>query len=479
MVVPSKLVTRPFRNPPTQKGRSPCKGDLILLRLWKMETNSAVTVDRHSNTESDEESAAHLCEQARRLWLSENSDEDDDDDTMKRVEQLYRRVWSREDSLDRADVVASCDDRKASKKPRVEASANSDNDAESCLRQQAGEKLALILLQSGRETEADQILTSLGYTCRLSSSVLNYDTATTVDTMGTGHATENKDIPCRIYDDFLSDAEQQMLQTVFLDPANCYWTDHSYTVEPPSPYFSYLIPLRSVISSDSGIAAFVSRLQNVLQPHFPVKNASYCEMWAHNRPHATGHQFHFDSDNEGCCTKDDNVIRNPICSCVVYLTDDNVGGPSVVTNQRLASRNLATAGWMCSATTGRMLAFDGKVLHGVVPGKAGVNKKLNADEEPAKNSRRRVSVMFAFWRKIRVRDAEAGAGAARPFPTQPLWAQQLRRTQLSSSSINGFSRTPISVQPNPLDHVYESTVNGKPWTRKMGLPDYEQIFQGF
>ena len=33
-----------------------------------------------------------------------------------------------------------------------------------------------------------------------------------------------------------------MLQSVFLDPQASYWTDHNYTVEPPSPYFSYLIP---------------------------------------------------------------------------------------------------------------------------------------------------------------------------------------------------------------------------------------------
>jgi hypothetical protein len=33
---------------------------------------------------------------------------------------------------------------------------------------------------------------------------------------------------------------------------------------------------------------------------FPeVKEAQYAEWWAHKRPYQSGHQFHFDTDNEG------------------------------------------------------------------------------------------------------------------------------------------------------------------------------------
>jgi hypothetical protein len=422
-----------------------------------METKSTSKCSRIT-TSDREESSASLCERARRVWLSGS-----DHASMKKVEGLYRRVWLRNESPPTNSAQVSSGDDPHFKKPRLEAASISKDDSD-CWRLQAGEKLALILLQSGRAQEADQILASLGYTCRLAASVLNYDTQMTVAAV-VPNDDDKKDIPCCVYDDFLSDAELQMLQTVFLDPANSYWTDHNYTVEPPSPYFSYLIPLRNGESMDGGVAAFVHRLQDFLKPHFPVQNYTYCEMWAHNRPHATGHQFHFDSDNEGCT----ETIRNPICSCVVYLTDD-AGGPSVVTNQRLASRNLATAGWICRAAKGRMVAFDGKVLHGVVPGKACIKQQ---NSEP--NSNRRVSVMFAFWRKIRVRDSESGPGAARPFPIQPLWAQQLRKPVES----NAISPTPIAGKPIPLDHVYESTLTGTPWTRKMGLPGYEQIFQGF
>ena len=183
--------------------------------------------------------------------------------------------------------------------------------------QQAGEKLALIYLQSGRPAQADQILQSLGFTCRLSQSILNYTYTTPALEAAAATATDNKDdvLPCAIFDNFLSHAEQTLLQSVFLDPAGSYWTDHNYTVEPPSPYFSYCLPLRrqrdgqerrfwrNRATGTPPARLFGCELSKPdLCPN--LGQAEYVELWAHNRPHATGHQFHFDSDNEGCCSTD-------------------------------------------------------------------------------------------------------------------------------------------------------------------------------
>ena len=62
-------------------------------------------------------------------------------------------------------------------------------------------------------------------------------------------------------------------------------------------YFSYQYPLRISIcprecraNSGSGVWARVEEM-------FPqVKRATIAEWWVHNRPHASGHQLHFDSD---------------------------------------------------------------------------------------------------------------------------------------------------------------------------------------
>ena len=404
------------------------------------------------------ETAQHVCTKARQLWL-----EASDEVTMSSVEQLYRSVWIGCSDINGENLHS--DSSPTAKKSKLDVESTYDVDH---WRQHAGEKLALILLQSARFAEANKILVSLGYTFRLADSILCYPTVADVRDTGT----LEEEAPCRIFDNFVEEHELSMLDAVFLNPNNCYWTDHNYSVEPPSPYFSYLIPLQktSETNLNSGIISLVSRLKNFLKSLYPVENASYCEMWAHNRPHATGHQFHFDSDNEGC-TK---TIRNPICSCVLYLTG-NIGGPSVITNQRLASQNLATAGWMSYPEVGRLLVFDGKFLHGVIPGKAHYSI---ADDLKADCRYRRVSVMFAFWTKIRVRDNSLICGAAKAFPEKALWAQPMHQP-ISHAKEAIFLRKPVVVLPLKINHVYVSTKNNKPWARGMGFPNYDNVFQGF
>lgn len=53
---------------------------------------------------------------------------------------------------------------------------------------------------------------------------------------------------------------------------------------------------------------------------------------------------------------------------VVYVTGD-VGGPTLVTTQRLASKKLADRGWIVHPRVNRVCMFDGGVLHGVIPGR--------------------------------------------------------------------------------------------------------------
>ena len=184
-----------------------------------------------------------------------------------------------------------------------------------------------------------------------------------------------------------------------------------------------------------------------------------------------GHQMHFDSDDEGR-----GGVRNPIVSTILYITADG-GGPSLVTNQRLDSTHLATKGWLSHPRHKRLVAFDGRVLHGVVPGK-GV---------PKTEGGRRVTLMFAFWKKIQVRN-ESTPGSARPFPfdsSKIEWAKSLMTScsllelESEDSSKGNDDDSPVQEQqPIELDSVYE-TLDGHPWRPKDGMLDYEQVFQGF
>jgi hypothetical protein len=399
--------------------------------------------------------------------------------TMAQVESMYRMV------LDRS--CCCC----IKKDPNNGCGSPADDDDSP--QRDAQEKLALILLQSGRHPEADTILASMNFTCRLSSQLFHYANAVSSRPLAKMAMKHNDDernhgknagCYCKVYDDFLHQEELQVLQTVFCDIHGSYWTDHFYSVEPPSPYYSYILPLHNSTMDEhhrgSLLYALIHRLQGLLLQGGPfpaLQTATCAEVWAHNRPHATGHQFHFDSDNEGCT----DVIRNPIVSCVLYLSpsssrmEDNnnntvgSGGPTVVTNQRLSSRGLASKAWIVPATkSNRLVAFDGKLLHGVVPGMSDTTTATN---------QRRVSLMVAFWKTIRVRQSPGSAACQWPTPGTRQWADTLMMMAAQPSSRNR-SREPCEVTPITISPVYETVPGGQPWSSRLGVPDYESMFQG-
>jgi len=370
-------------------------------------------------------SAVEICREARTLWL--------DNGNLETVETMYREAL----------LATKTIQTKEGKRKRVQALSKEDY-------QSAGERMALLLCQSGRAERAHAGLSSLGYSCRLASHVLDYPLIASKSYQRIAH----DHCPCRIYDNFLSETELQHLQSTFSDPSASYWVDHGYEVEPPSPYFSYLI-LQKDFENHGFIGKLMKKVHHHLRKDFKMLKATTCvEMWAHNRPHASGHQLHFDSDNEGR-----GGVRNPIISTILYLTGDS-GGPSLVTNQKLADTELASKGWLSHPKQARMVAFDGRVLHGVIPGKG-------------QGSDRRVTLMFAFWKNIKVRKGE-GPGAARPFPKSGKWTKMLQE----NVNVDTQALQVIAEEPIALDHVYEK-LDGKVWTQDMGLPDYDAVFQGF
>ena len=178
---------------------------------------------------------------------------------------------------------------------------------------------------------------------------------------------------------------------------------------------------------------------------------------------------HFDSDDEGR-----GGVRNPIISTVFYISSgdatkcergsqQHAGGPTLVTNQKVTDVRLASRGWMAHAKPQRLVAFDGRCLHGVVPGKSF-------------RTGRRVTLMMAFWEEIQIRSG-VGPGSARPFPTtnMPAWASRLASP--AKRECRDYASC-VETSPIQLDVIYE-TLDGKPWKRGMGMPSYDQVFQGF
>jgi len=59
-------------------------------------------------------------------------------------------------------------------------------------------------------------------------------------------------------------------------------------------------------------------------------------------------------------------MKNPLWSAVFYLTDK--GGGTAVFEQTTKSRKLATRAYVCYPRINRACLFNGKALHGVLPG---------------------------------------------------------------------------------------------------------------
>jgi methyl-CpG-binding domain protein 4 len=433
-------------------------------------------------------SALEQCQKARKLWLEATTQED-----LDQVEEWYRLALNAKQPPQPQEQQQP--PKKKQKNTKKKYAALTTNEYRS-----AAERLSLLYCQSGRTQRAKKGLEYLGFVCRLSKHVLDYpfckSTTTTIRTKQQSRRKQKDKTsaaaappPCVIYNDFLTTRELQHMQSIFQDPQASYWKHHDYQVEPPSPYFSYVIPIHDTNTqqNNNNKYGFVGKLVQKmitfppLRQKFPnLKNAKFVELWAHNRPHASGHQLHFDSDDEGR-----GGLRHPIVSTILYITaSGGGGGPSLVTNQRLEDDStgdgdkpsqpqcLATQGWLAHPKVQRLVAFDGRVLHGVVPGKGA-------------HEGRRVTLMLAFWKDICVRDEET-PGSARPFPTKkkttlpPPWARGLTDPSIPVVVAGGAASSSSleEVPPMELKTVYE-TLDGEPWKPKYGMPDYEQVFQGF
>jgi hypothetical protein len=345
--------------------------------------------------------------------------------------------------------------------------------------------LATLLLQRGEEsatTEASALLSERGFAYRLSTESLRHN-----------HSTPSNP-PTRYaacFDGILRNSLLRRLDTSF-GPTSKFWRHHDYSDgsggKDPSPYFSYIVPINNgdSTSQQTALDVIIRRIQTQTSEVFPdVNECKYCEWWAHCRPHSSGHQLHFDSDDEGR-----DGVRNPVCSTVINLSsDDGMGGETLVTTQTSSGRALATKGWLCSNKRNRLLVFRGDLLHGVVPGPrvaARATDDIVLTKEEAREGRR-VTFMVAFWKDIRIQDEE-GHGSARPFSrvAGEEWAKPLvdvvddgEKEGRVGKAKDSFFQVPVwsdvSVEKNRENGVSVKEIR----KYKLALPPYEDFFQFF
>ena len=214
--------------------------------------------------------------------------------------------------------------------------------------------------------------------------------------------------------------------------------------------------------------------QHQLQDHFPqIMNATSVEVWSHKRPLDGMHQLHYDMDEislwkhrkkivdsfEGddyasqdyskqrdsskrlktdhCATFRDDGISCPIVSCVIFIDipNDQLGTcsvcgstgnstPTIICNQSIIDRestNMSNIGYLCFPYPNRLLAFEGSLLHGVIPGIPCSSSIATSDDENESNcsddsyypgtqhgskgllscdNNQRITLMMGFWKDV-------------------------------------------------------------------------------
>jgi hypothetical protein len=178
----------------------------------------------------------------------------------------------------------------------------SNSAAEAAQEPIAASKLARLLFQLGRDAEAEPLLVEHGFTHRLSSAVLSGGTFE-----GEGESASvaaQRDELMAIIDGALPLSMLTHLQSLFNIDAP-FWREHRYLCK-DTGYFSYTHTLDTPPANN--LDQIMRYLWRQAIARFPAAaRATRVEWWAHNRPHPSGHQLHFDSDNEG-----QGGVRNPL-----------------------------------------------------------------------------------------------------------------------------------------------------------------------
>ena len=328
-------------------------------------------------------------------------------------------------------------------------------------------RLILLLLQQGRNEEAIPLLMDGRWKYRLASWILCPDEEK--------HGSEKDGFPGCVYDNAIPEGFLQHLQNL-LSPASEFWTEHGYNEILGSGevgYFSYVQDVEG--EAQNTLDLIIRHVWEVLKKTslFPgLEDAKVAEWWAHKRPHACGHQMHYDSDNEGI-----GGVRNPICSCILYvIAPPGVGGPTLVTNQKLSKAQLGSRGWLVTPRQGRLAAYDGTYFHGVVPGCG----KAPSVSEP--EFQRRVTFMIAFWKEIRTRPfgPDGLPGSSRPLPDRSVsevgpkrytWHQRLALPLDAGGYPSPTSVFPVSGMP------IWTEIQGGDVPEGVGLPSIQECFQ--
>ncbi len=249
------------------------------------------------------------------------------------------------------------------------------------------------------------------------------------------------------------------------DNRTSHFASHNISLPSCNKASSATIPLSDILQRSKSLLEQVAIIaQHRLQERFPdVLKATSVEVWSHRRPSDGHHQLHYDmdeirlwehrlrkleeqqnkrhkshGDTEICGNIEANRRRDrsqkicndgvscPIVSCVVTIDvpgESNCclcegkenSAPTIICNQSIVSGNgcQSNSGCICFPIPNRLLAFEGSLLHGVMPGipfanaSSTISKESNdsysdreEDMETCLVNSHRVTFMMGFWESV-------------------------------------------------------------------------------
>ena len=279
----------------------------------------------------------------------------------------------------------------------------------------------------------------------------------------------------------------------------------------PLPNSANHLPSMQLIEKSSSLIEQIAIIVKHRLSHcFPsIMAATSIEVWSHRRPPDAHHQLHYDMDEialwkykqkkldghgsvkQNCrgskrqkidhCTEDkeseqvEDCISSrdlcPIVSCVLTVNVPNEtkscencnklgdGAPTLVCNQHFLG-NKTNEGWLCYPRLNRLVAFDGSMLHGVMPG----IPDASTDEY-----NHRVTLMLGFWKDVTLTVADSNAsktftiGPNAPVPTKLLdeFKPVVIGESLLSSYINVLANHVKDPDPIHISPLWEDFFNNE------------------
>ena len=492
----------------------------------------------------------NLLLQAQRLRL------DGDIDTSIDLLRIVVKQCNSDLQIDEKRSTDDVDDNSSTSECKLE----SDSLVVLQLRETAAYQLALLLLQrSGRrcnstyinanddtiqkkksdddETEADNILSKLGYRLRLSKLACGYpicncnqqqkrcsNTHSNASSIcncnqqqkryNNTQPTTSSPISAVVIDDILSSSIFNALQHAYR-PQSKYWSELynkvNSTTTTKNQFASHNIPLPTNTLPSSILEQVAILVQQQLQDDFPdIIHATSVEVWSHKRPTDGEHQLHYDMDEirlwkhrkgsikqgeDGAKRQKTNPksidgISCPIVSCVltVNIPSKQLGcsvcgetgnsNPTIICNQSILDQGSSSnVGCLCYPYPNRLLAFDGSLLHGVVPGIPQETSATLDDDESSSSEdsyymqdtpktkpvsdddNQRVTLMLGFWKEVCLADDSEDIGPNVPFDSVSCsWKEEFNPVDLKDHDATHRGTKSTQFLNNIIDPLWVKIV---------------------